>query len=244
MALIALAIGWLSGLLLAAGGISIVPLLVVLVLVSIVALRFRRVPRLIWLPVAVVGAVLALLRFQTYQSDLGHADVVAFTERSLIRLRGVVASEPVPRGSGVEFSFTVRQRERDDTWFPSNGDVMVRTAGPFLGRAGDAVEVDAVLTPPDPGTPAYLSPLQQQQTVAVANRATVQVLGTGAASPWLWLVRLREWAADALDRALPEPEAGLARGIVLGESRTLDSNLAADFAQTNTTHILAVDGYK
>ena len=244
MALIAFAVGWLTGLLLAARGISAIPLAVAFGLSVAGALRFRRIPHVIWLPVAVVGAALALLRFQAYQSELRHANVVAFTGRSLIRLRGIVATEPVPYGSGVQFTFTTRQLERANIWFPSNGDVQVRSDGPFLGRAGDAVEVDAVLAAPDPGLPAYLSPLQQQQIVAVANRATIQDLGSSAASPWLWLVRRREDAATALDRALPEPEAGLARGIVLGESRTLEPNLATDFARTNTTHLLAVDGYK
>ncbi|HUX85392.1 MAG TPA: ComEC/Rec2 family competence protein [Chloroflexota bacterium] len=244
MALIALSVGWLTGLLLAASGVTEIPLAAAFVLSAAAALRFRRVPHVVWLPVAVVGAALALVRFQAYQSELGHANVAAFTGRSLVRLRGIVATEPVPYGSGVQFTFNTRQLEQSDLWFPSSGDVQVRSDGPFLGRAGDAVEVDAVLAPPDPGLPAYLSPLQQQKIAAVANRATVLDLGSSAASPWLWLVRRREDAAAALDRALPEPEAGLARGIVLGESRTLDSSLAASFARTNTTHILAVDGYK
>ena len=51
-------------------------------------------------------------------------------------------------------------------------------------------------------------------------------------------------AAAALNRSLAEPEAGLARGITLGERRTLGLDLNADFQRTNTSHILAVDGYK
>jgi len=48
---------------------------------------------------------------------------------------------------------------------------------------------------------------------------------------------------DALSRALPEPEAGLAKGLIIGGSRQLPDPVVADFRSAGLSHIVAVSGY-
>jgi competence protein ComEC len=55
---------------------------------------------------------------------------------------------------------------------------------------------------------------------------------------------LRDALADPLRRALPEPESGLVRGILLGERASLDPDLSLAFARTGLTHVLVIDGLK
>lgn len=241
MILISLAIGWICGLLLAAGGMADLYLAGSSLAAGAVALRFRPA---FWLLLALVAAALADLRYQAYANGQRSADVTAFTNRSLVQLRGVVTADPLPYGIGTEFPVEARQRERGGEWLPSSGTVMVRTSGVARFQVGDRLLVDGVLLPADPDVPPQLSALHQEGIVAVADHPTVQPLGSREPSLFAAIGQVRARATAALNRALPEPEAGLARGITLGERRTLGPDLAADFSRTNTSHILAVDGYK
>ena len=57
------------------------------------------------------------------------------------------------------------------------------------------------------------------------------------------LAAARGMLAAPLERLLPEPEAGLALGIVLGERASIGPDLRAAFNATGTTHLLAISGY-
>ena len=48
---------------------------------------------------------------------------------------------------------------------------------------------------------------------------------------------------DALQLALPEPEAGLAAGILVGLRERVDRSLAADFATAGVSHVVAISGW-
>ena len=53
---------------------------------------------------------------------------------------------------------------------------------------------------------------------------------------------IRERAERALDRGLPEREAALARGFVLGQDDRIDGATREDFRRAGLTHLLAVSG--
>ncbi len=57
------------------------------------------------------------------------------------------------------------------------------------------------------------------------------------------LERLRRGAGAALAAAIPEPEAGLAAGIVVGLRDRVDRDLAADFTTVGASHIVAISGW-
>lgn len=57
------------------------------------------------------------------------------------------------------------------------------------------------------------------------------------------LNKSRVWTETTLTRALPEPELGLALGLVLGGGSFLEKDLEKDFQRIGMTHIVAVSGY-
>ena len=57
------------------------------------------------------------------------------------------------------------------------------------------------------------------------------------------LQSLRDASGDALQLALPEPEAGLAAGILVGLRERVDRSLAADFATAGVSHVVAISGW-
>jgi predicted membrane metal-binding protein len=57
---------------------------------------------------------------------------------------------------------------------------------------------------------------------------------------------LEEWrrgAAADLERAVPEPEAGLGAGILIGLRDRVDRQLAADFTTAGVSHVVAISGW-
>ncbi|HEX5824056.1 MAG TPA: ComEC/Rec2 family competence protein [Candidatus Limnocylindrales bacterium] len=57
------------------------------------------------------------------------------------------------------------------------------------------------------------------------------------------LERVRRAAGAALAAAIPEPEAGLAAGIVIGLRDRVDRDLAADFTTVGASHVVAISGW-
>jgi competence protein ComEC len=57
------------------------------------------------------------------------------------------------------------------------------------------------------------------------------------------LEQLRRHASAALARAIPEPEAGLAAGIVVGLRDRVDRDLAAAFTTAGASHVVAISGW-
>jgi competence protein ComEC len=105
---------------------------------------------------------------------------------------------------------------------------------------GLVVTVDGTLeAPPDGPYGEYLRRIDVVATIrSHALSVTGAVDGPGAA-----LERLRRGAGDALAAAIPEPEAGLAAGIVIGLRDRVDRDLAADFTTVGASHVVAISGW-
>src|SRR5690606_2489741 len=61
--------------------------------------------------------------------------------------------------------------------------------------------------------------------------------------PYGWLLRLRERARDLIERLLPEPEASLLAGIVLGLERGISPEVRDAFSATGAAHVIAISGF-
>ncbi|HEX5893799.1 MAG TPA: ComEC/Rec2 family competence protein, partial [Solirubrobacterales bacterium] len=57
-----------------------------------------------------------------------------------------------------------------------------------------------------------------------------------------WIDQVRARAEQALDRGMPDREASLARGFVLGEDDRIDPRMREEFQRSNLAHLLAVSG--
>ena len=105
---------------------------------------------------------------------------------------------------------------------------------------GLLVEIDGALAPPPPGP--YGEYLRRIDIIATIRSRTLRVTGA-VDGPAAALERLRRGAGDALAAAIPEPEAGLAAGIVIGLRDRVDRDLAADFTTVGASHVVAISGW-
>ncbi len=106
--------------------------------------------------------------------------------------------------------------------------------------AGDRVAVEGRIRPRPPS--AYGDYLAR---IGAVGTLTTQVLRVGLPpnDPGRHLEDLRRTAGEALARVLPEPEAGLAAGILVGLRDRVDRDLAAAFTTAGVSHVVAISGW-
>src|SRR4029077_2465114 len=64
-----------------------------------------------------------------------------------------------------------------------------------------------------------------------------------AGGPGATIEAIRRAGDDALPRALPEPQAGLAAGILIGLRDRVDRDLATAFTTAGVSHVVAISGW-
>jgi competence protein ComEC len=106
---------------------------------------------------------------------------------------------------------------------------------------GSRVSVDGAIRPPPDG--GYGDYLRRTGVAGTIRSRSLEVLAGGRDDASGMLERLRRHAASALAAAIPEPEAGLASGIVIGLRDRVDRDLAADFTTVGASHVVAISGW-
>jgi competence protein ComEC len=105
---------------------------------------------------------------------------------------------------------------------------------------GDRVEVDGgVRSRPDGPYGDYLARTGAWGTLD----ARTLVLLDRPVDPATALESIRRGAGDLLTRVLPEPEAGLAAGILIGLRDRVDRAVAASFTTAGVSHVVAISGW-
>jgi competence protein ComEC len=126
------------------------------------------------------------------------------------------------------------------------GDIPIRVAA-TLSRypavePGLRIVVEGAVQP-RPDSP-YGSYLERIGVAGTIRSRTLSLDPSGAPEDPIHLLEsLRRWADRALARALPEPEAGLGSGILIGLRERVDRDLAADFTTAGVSHVVAISGW-
>src|SRR5215210_27528 len=200
-------------------------------LVGLAALRPGREEWLQWSWLALIALVGALAGLLVGGARLHAIDAGALRARPGLeaRIDGFVAG--VPRRSGGEVSLSVDS---------GAGRVLFVAPEPVGDlRMGSEVSAEGTLAPPEPWREGYL----RRQGVAMVLRTERIESDIGRrGGPAGWVDRIRNRAEAALDRGMPDREAALARGFVLGEDDRIDQATRDDFQRSNLTHLLAVSG--
>ena len=108
---------------------------------------------------------------------------------------------------------------------------------------GDRIHFRALATPPpedDPGFAGYLAGIGASGTAAPAEVDLLAPTGGPAAA----LEQVRREMAGWLATSLPEPQAGLAAGLLLGLRDLVPRDVSADFTTAGLNHVIAIDGWK
>jgi competence protein ComEC len=190
--------------------------------------------------------------------------VAAIAIRLVVASPGAATAAPIPDGRGpwaatVESLGSNRDGQQVATlriqgptperYGESSVEAEV-SGGPWLVAAtlprypevdpGTRVVVDGAIEPPPDGP--YGDYLRRTGVAGTVRSRTLVATGSSD-EPGAVLERWRRGAGDALAAAIPEPEAGLAAGIVIGLRDRVDRDLAADFTTVGASHVVAISGW-
>ena len=168
--------------------------------------------------------------------------VAALPRGISVELRGDVTAEPILESNGRLLVVQVASASLDHgaAWQTATGRIEVHLAGPddwFAPGYGDTLQLTGKLAPVMRGAPVGV--------LARLVGAYAQIEARGGGNPILtWLFALRVRLAQGIQRTLPEPEAALLIGILLGlKTPVLRSRLAL-FTATGTIHLVVPAGLK
>jgi len=213
---------------------------------AIVPLVTRRsAVALLW---AAMAAALLVGGAWLYQASLPSSEpqgIALHNDGPAVRFRAVVSGEPDERGSSLRLRLSAREVLVDGRWQSTSGGILIRSGLFPRYNYGDLLEVNGKLeTPPEFEDFDYRDYLARQGIGSIINYPRLSLLATGQGNPiQAWVYDIRGELSSSLEDALPEPEAALAQGILLGRRASLPDDLRQDLNDTNTSHLIAVSGY-
>ncbi len=245
MVLIGVSCAWLAGILL--GWYFNVPWvyslagIVPLVLVFFIK-RYRKI--IFLLGIAIVILPLAAVFSYTQLNEYDESDLRFYNDRGLTQLHGVISEAPDVRDSNTRFMVAVEEINIDGEWREVAGKLLVYIPRFPACEYGDFINITGQpVTPPVLGDFDYRGYLASQGVYITMMYPEIKVLDTGQGNPVIsGIYSLRNNLADSLAAILPEPQASLAQGIILGIRSNIPPEVTEDFSRSGTAHLLAISG--
>ncbi len=159
---------------------------------------------------------------------------------------GTISGEPVLADQFQRVRVTAEsvRLPRETEVHPTGGDLLVILPRFPAFDVGEKLSLSGALTaPPRLGTFDYPAYLARQGVYSYMRYPKARSLGSGNPSIAAQLVaNSRQAVRGALQRSLPEPEASLAVGVVIGDRSAMPKKVQDDFQASGTVHILAISG--
>lgn len=194
--------------------------------------------------ILILGFMCALggLRIALYPTS---SPVAAYTNTGGLTLEGVIASDPDLRDDRALLRVEVERIIRGGDIIPVNGLVLVQASTFTPVRYGDRVRATGFLSlPAEFDTFSYADYLARGGVFSLMRNALVEVDSSGHGSPFYnALFELRSSAAAQIAAYLPEPQAGLLTGILLGQENGIAPAVSDAFTATGAAHIVAISGF-
>ena len=158
------------------------------------------------------------------------------------------AHGPIPAGDGpwigvVETVGSLRDGTRPAiVRLEGESPVLVAATLPWYPPVvpSDRVQLEGRIRPPSPDDyGAYLARIGAIGTLRADSLEVLPAAGTLSRT----LEGFRRSAAAGLDLAMPEPESGLAAGVLIGLRDRVDRDLAAAFTTAGASHVVAISGW-
>jgi len=247
MTLVTLAVAWSVGIALAEMINLPWQALPVLGLVGFLGLVLWREERRVRLgSFCVLMLALGAGRFLLAVPHFDEASLATYNDAGWATLEGVIVAEPDERENYTGLRVQAEYLTLPDGMSREvEGLALVRTDRYPKRHYGDRVQVEGLLeTPPVLERFSYRDYLARQGIHSLVRRARVTLLSENQASPvWYYLHTFKQYAQSTIASILPEPQAALLTGILLGIETGIPTNLMDDFSATGTSHIIAISGF-
>ncbi len=192
-------------------------------------------------------AFLGAARYQAVQPVFGPADLGWYNDSGeAVEVIGIAVLPADVRDTHVQVTLRAEQVALEDGPAQAvDGRVLAYLSTGTDVHYGDRVRLwGQVQTPPADEDFSYKDYLARQGVFSYMPYAAGEVLDSGHGSPILrGLYAFKEKGLGLIYRALPDPEASLLAGIVLGVESGIPDDVDLAFKDTGTTHVIAISGF-
>jgi competence protein ComEC len=171
-------------------------------------------------------------------------DLRFYNDRGTIDVRGTVYRDPIVGDRSTHLYFSAAEIRADGDWRPAEGNALLFVPRYADYEYGDRLRVTGELeTPPQLDDFDYRGYLAHHGIGSTMLYPEVEIEARGAGfRPLAWIYQIRAGLAQTMAEVLPEPQASLAQGILLGIRQNIPQPVRDDFVHTGTAHLLAISG--
>jgi competence protein ComEC len=192
-----------------------------------------------------IGLLLGAWRAPELALPTGPGTVAGLIDRGEIQLAGAVVDDPRPRGSSQQVVLDGVVARRGGHSVAIRGRLLATLPRAADLSGGRWVSLTAAVEAPVAfdgfDYPAYLA---RQGIAGVARAREARVFDAPArAGPAELAATARRWLLQGLNQMVPEPEAALGAGILLGVRTSIAPEVADAFAVAGLTHVVAISGW-
>ncbi len=207
---------------------------------SVAGLLLRR--RLPW---RLLVSLVAFSAGAARQSLLPGASDVAQYNGFSGTITGIVVAEPALREDRIQLPVASETIFVNSATFKTSGLVLVEADGGAAVHYGDRIRATGRLDVPATwDTFSYADYLARHGVFTIMRHAAVDLIDSGHGSALAAaLLSLKELVRDSIASALPEPQAGLLTGILLGDESGIAPELEEAFASVGASHVVAISGF-
>ncbi len=192
-----------------------------------------------------LALLLAALRYQAALPNLDDPHVVAhYNDTGWVTLEGVVKGYPDVRDTWTNLKLHAERVEVGGQEIVVHGMVLVRAPRFPEFHYGDRLRVSGLLkTPPEFQGFSYRDYLERKGIYSLIDRPQIEHLASGQGSPfWTAILAVKDRGREVIARLIPEPQASLLQGILLGIQSGIPGSLYDEFNATGTSHIIVISG--
>lgn len=194
---------------------------------------------------AVAALALGAARMTVHQTNQAGGVLAAAATGDEVTLYGYVAAEPQANNRSTQLRLAVEELVVDGVPQPVSGFVLIQTnryperrLGQPLRVTGDLAALDTI------DNAGYVAYLRRQGIDAQMRYPSISPLpGDRSTTIDRALLAVRSHARDIIERSVPEPQAALLAGILLGDDSGMAPDMVEAFRQTGMTHIIAISGF-
>lgn len=181
-----------------------------------------------------------MVRYQANLPAVDESNIQFYNNQDAVALKGVIATAPDTRDTNTQLTVSVSEINGH----PVSGKILIFAPRYPEYEYGDVLQVSGKLeTPPVLGDFDYRGYLAGQGISSVVSYPQIEVIECGKGfKPLEWVYSARKTLAQKMVEVLPEPQASLAQGIILGIRSDIPQSVKDDFTRTGTTHVLAISG--
>ena len=207
------------------------------------AVMGRRGSVLVLLGVATIAFAAGAWRGAAIAEATAGASVALLADGAEHDLTGTVLDDPRPREDRLQLVLGELQVERGDGPAALSDRLLVWQPRGLDASAGDRLRLRSeVEIAEDFEGFAYREYLERQGIGAVAHARSAEV-AADASGPAAILAGLRSALLSGLNGIVPEPEAALGAGILLGVRASIAPEINDAFARAGLTHVVAISGW-